>query len=84
ARVLAHDAARLCAVPAGHPMGYIDAFANFVRDTYAAIQGAAPEGLPRFADGARANQLIDAVLESARTRQWVDLDDVTQVAPIGP
>lgn len=81
--VLAHDAARLCTVPAGHPMGYIDAFANFVADTYAAIQGNTPDGLPSFADGARANQVIDAVLESARTRQWADLDDVTQVAPIG-
>lgn len=75
ATVLGDDAARLSAVPAGHPMGYVDAFAGFVRDTYAAIQGSAPEGLPRFADGARANQVIDAVLESARTRQWVDVGE---------
>jgi predicted dehydrogenase len=68
---LSADAARLSVVPAGHPMGYLDAFAAFVADTYAAIAGKAPEGLPVFADGARACQLTDAVLESARTGEWV-------------
>ena len=85
ATVLGDDAARLSAVPAGHPMGYVDAFAGFVRDTYAAIQGSAPEGLPRFVDGARANHVIDAVLESARTRQWVDVGEVAgEMVPASP
>lgn len=68
---LTPDGARLSIVPAGHPMGYTDAFTAFVGDTYARIDGRSVEGLPSFADGMRANQLIDAVIESAATGQWV-------------
>lgn len=71
---LSADAARLSTVPAGHPMGYLDAFAAFVRDVYAAIGGAEPEGLPDFADGARANQIIDAVLASSASGEWIDVE----------
>jgi predicted dehydrogenase len=73
ATVLSSDAARLCTVPPGHPMGYQDAFNAFVRDSYAAIRGTAPDGLPLFADGARANELTDAVLASAATSAWVEI-----------
>lgn len=72
---LSADAARLSVVPAGHPMGYLDAFAAFVADAYAAIRGDAPEGLPTFEDGARACRLTDAVLESARTGRWITTND---------
>ncbi|GAA4265748.1 Gfo/Idh/MocA family oxidoreductase [Frondihabitans peucedani] len=67
------DQARLNLVPAGHPMGYRDAFAAFLQDTYSAVRGGSPEGLPTFADGLRAARLIDAVLESAATSAWVDV-----------
>jgi len=70
---LAPDAARLSTVPAGHPMGYVDAFAGFVRDAHDAVRGGTPEGLPTFADGLRAVQVTEAVLASAATRRWVDL-----------
>ena len=66
------EAARLSIVPGGHPMGYLDAFAAFVRDTYAAIGGAAPVGLPTFADGLRAARLTDAVVRSAASGEWID------------
>ncbi|MCU1475215.1 Gfo/Idh/MocA family oxidoreductase [Amnibacterium sp.] len=66
------DALRLSIVPPGHPMGYLDAFAAFVRDSYAAIGGARPDGLPTFDDGLRAARLTDAVLRSAETGEWVD------------
>ena len=59
------DSARLQRVPAGHPMGYQDAFNGFVADVHAAIAGAEPEGLPTFADGLRAAHITDAVLRSA-------------------
>ncbi|MTD14821.1 gfo/Idh/MocA family oxidoreductase [Nakamurella sp. YIM 132087] len=72
---LSADAARLCAVPSGHPMGYQDAFNAFVADTYAAVRGAAPDGLPVFADGLRAAQVTAAVLESARTGTDVTLPE---------
>ena len=59
---LAPDAARLAIVPAGHPMGYQDAFNAFVADAYAAIGGSPPDGLPGFDDGLRAVRVTEAVL----------------------
>jgi predicted dehydrogenase len=73
APALAPDAARLALAPAGHPQGYLDCFDLFVADSYAAIGGAAPEGLPVFADGARSARIIDAVLASAAAGGWVEL-----------
>ncbi|MHA6669192.1 Gfo/Idh/MocA family protein [Homoserinimonas sp. A447] len=70
---LSADAARLSLVPAGHPLGYQDAFNAFVADTYAAIAGGTPEGLPTFDDGLRAVQVTEAVLESAATGTWAEL-----------
>lgn len=61
----APDAARLQRVPAGHGMGYQDAFNGFMADVYAAIGGRRPDGLPTFADGHRAALLTEAVLASA-------------------
>ncbi|MEQ3553210.1 Gfo/Idh/MocA family oxidoreductase [Pseudonocardia nematodicida] len=69
---LAPDAARLCTVPAGHPQGYQDAFGAFVADTYAAVRGDEPEGLPRFADGLRTVRLTEAVLQSAADGGWIE------------
>lgn len=67
------DAARLAVLPPGHPLGYQDAFTAFAADTYAAVRGAEPEGLPVFADGVRAARITHAVLASARTGSWIDL-----------
>ncbi|MGY1744256.1 Gfo/Idh/MocA family protein [Blastococcus sp. SYSU D00695] len=64
---------RLDRVPAGHPQGYQDCFDAFVADTYAAVGGAAPDGLPTFADGARAAEVTAAVLASAASGSWVDV-----------
>ena len=68
----APDAARLQPVPAGHAMGYQDAFDNFVADVYAAVRGEEPEGMPVFADGLRAARLTAAVLESAARGCWIE------------
>ncbi|WNG41637.1 Gfo/Idh/MocA family oxidoreductase [Archangium minus] len=70
---LAAPAARLSPLPAGHPQGYHDCFDLFVADTYAAIAGGEPDGLPRFEDGVRAARITDAVLASARTQSWVEV-----------
>lgn len=64
---------RLSITPAGHAQGYSHCFEAFVGDVYAAINGEKPFGLPTFADGYRAAQIIDAVLESKQTRAWTDL-----------
>jgi predicted dehydrogenase len=71
----AADAARYVTLPPGHPQGYQDAFDAFVLDTYTAVQGGLPDGLPTFADGLRAARLTAAVLRSAATGAWVDVDD---------
>lgn len=70
---LAVDTERLSRVPAGHPMGYQDAFNAFVADSYAMIRGDVPDGLPTFADGLRAVLITEAVLASAATGEWVEV-----------
>jgi predicted dehydrogenase len=67
---LAPDAARLVTTPAGHPQGYQDAFNAFVADSYAAICGEAPAGLPRFEDGLRAVRVTEAVMDAADSGAW--------------
>ncbi|MHC6591583.1 Gfo/Idh/MocA family protein [Arthrobacter sp. C152] len=64
---------RYAKLPPGHPQGYQDSFNAFVADTYAAIQGQTPEGLPTFRDGLRAALITDAVVTSAAQRSWVDV-----------
>ena len=60
-------------LPAGHPQGYQDCFNQMVRDTYGAITGSKPQGLPTFEDGLRAAKLTEAVLLSARLEEWVEV-----------
>ena len=68
------ESARLQRVPAGHAMGYQDAFNGFVADVYAAIAGDVPDGLPTFADGHRAAVLTEAVLDSAAHEgRWTEV-----------
>jgi predicted dehydrogenase len=67
------EAARYSVLPAGHPQGYQDCFDAFVADTYAALAGDVPEGLPTFADGLRAARLTAAVLESSEKSTWVEV-----------
>ena len=61
-------------MPAGHPQGYQDCFDAFVADTYAALAGDAPDGLPTFADGLRAARITAAVLQSAQKQAWVEVE----------
>lgn len=71
---LSPAAARLSTVPAGHPLGYPDCFAAFVRDVYSAVRGRpVPEQFPTFGDAARAAALTEAVLTAARTRAWTEV-----------
>ncbi len=64
---------RLSYLPAGHPQGYGDCFAAFVADTYAAVRGEQPEGLPTFADGVRSARIVDAVVRSSQTSTWTEV-----------
>jgi predicted dehydrogenase len=73
ATYLSPAAARHTVVPVGHPQGYLDCFDAFVADSYAAIGGTEPDGLPRFADGVRTARVTDAVLASSSAGAWVDV-----------
>ena len=70
---LSGPAARYAVLPAGHPQGYQDCFNAFVGDCYGRILGGNPNGLPTFADGLRSSVLTAAVLESTRSRSWVEI-----------
>lgn len=67
---VAPDQARLNVLPAGHAQGWGDAFAAFVADTYEAVRGGDPTGLPTVQDGLRAARIVDGVVRSARTGGW--------------
>ena len=61
---------RLSVLPAGHAQGYGHCFEAFVADTYHAIDGERPQGLPTFEDGLRSALIVDRVIASARSRAW--------------
>jgi predicted dehydrogenase len=68
--------------PAGHPEGYLEAFANIYRNfakvVQARIDGKEPDpeflDFPTVQDGVRGMQFIDAVIESGeKNAQWIKL-----------
>jgi predicted dehydrogenase len=61
-------------LPGGHTEGYDDTTKQMLRRFYAAIgtPGLAPE-YPQFADGLRQLIILDAELESHKTRIWVEV-----------
>lgn len=68
-------------LPAGHPQGYQDAFNAFTADAYASFHGMTVDDLPTFSDGLRAAIITDAVLNSARSGRWVDVEGTRSVSP---
>ncbi|GAB2815027.1 Gfo/Idh/MocA family oxidoreductase [Alpinimonas psychrophila] len=76
----AASAQELAYLPAGHPQGYQDAFNAFMADAYASFQGDVAPDLPTFEDGLRAAVITEAVLQSAQSRQWVDVARVAAPA----
>ncbi|MEL6132118.1 MAG: Gfo/Idh/MocA family oxidoreductase [Bacteroidota bacterium] len=70
-------------IPAGHPEGYIEAFANiyrnFARTLRAKLNGETPDPLwldfPTVADGVRGMAFIEAVIAAGQSEQkWYKLD----------
>jgi len=61
-------------LPGGHTEGYDDTFKQTFRRFYAAIAapGTTPE-YPQFVDGLRQLAILQAELDSHRTRGWIDL-----------
>jgi predicted dehydrogenase len=69
--------------PAGHPEGYLEAFANIYRNfakvVQARIEGKAPDEIymdfPTVEDGVRGMKFIDAVIESGKQNAaWTKID----------
>ena len=73
--VLLHEKARSYAdLPGGHSEGYDDTFKQVFRRFYQTVlDREAPVEYPTFEDGLRQLEILDAVLESSRTRAWVYL-----------
>jgi len=63
-------------LPGGHSEGYDDTFKQVFRRFYASIasSSAVPE-YPQFIDGLRQLKILNAVLQSHRTRSWIDLPE---------
>jgi predicted dehydrogenase len=71
---------RVSRVPAGHPEGYLEGFANIYREAADAIiaarDGGKPAGdvmYPGIEDGIAGLAFIEAAVQSSRTSAWVDL-----------
>lgn len=62
-------------LPGGHSEGYDDTFKQVFRRFYGSILSPRPPEYPQFADGWRQLVILDAVLESHRTRRWVDVPE---------
>ena len=73
-------AGRVTRIPAGHPEGYLEGFANLYSDAaeliWAKIEGRAPDAqaslVPTVEDGVAGVRFIEAVVESSRKNgAWV-------------
>jgi predicted dehydrogenase len=71
---LSDSASALGFRPSGTWDDYFHAFAAFVRDSYAAMDGKRVDALPTIDDGVRAVLVGEAVRESARSIGWVSLN----------
>jgi predicted dehydrogenase len=73
-----HPSARPFAdLPGGHSEGYDDTFKQLFRRFYSSIADLeTPPEYPTFADGLRQLNILNAVLESNRTRAWVEVPAV--------
>lgn len=69
------DAASRTRTPAGHPEGYLEAFANLYRDFAALVRGEAAPLLPGIADGVRGMTFIATAVAASRDNAgWVKLE----------
>ena len=75
----------------GHPEGFIEAFANLYRDFALALDARrrgesfdrAVLDFPTEHDGVRGMRFLAAVVESARSRRWVDVaSDAAASSPV--
>lgn len=78
-KYLGQPAMGVTRTPAGHPEGYLEAFANIYRDFADAVRGNVPEhpSYASLADGVRGMKFIQAAHDSsAQGAAWVEIDGV--------
>jgi predicted dehydrogenase len=74
-------AAALTRVPAGHPEGYIEAFANLYRGFAGVLRGEPEAWCPGIDDGVRGMAFVAAVVANASgAERWTAIDDVVATA----
>lgn len=67
-------------LPGGHAEGYGDTFKQNFRRFYASLESADSDvEYPRFRDGLRQMTILQAVLDSNRSRGWVDVPALEEV-----
>ncbi|HVS15368.1 MAG TPA: Gfo/Idh/MocA family oxidoreductase [Thermoanaerobaculia bacterium] len=80
---LGEEAARSSRLPAGHPEGFVEAFANLYRSFALAVdarlRGAEPppgaDDVPTVRDGLRGMRFVDAVVRSSRSEsKWTPVE----------
>ncbi|MCD2324361.1 Gfo/Idh/MocA family oxidoreductase [Sphingomonas sp. IC-56] len=65
----------LLRIPAGHPEGYVEAFANLYRAFAAAIRGDGEGWFPGVPDGLRTMKFVEAVVTNAAADQkWTKIE----------
>lgn len=73
---LSREALRATRLPAGHPEGYIEAFANLYRSFASALLGEGELDCPTVHDGARGMAFIEAAVESSRANgKWTPIQE---------
>lgn len=63
-------------LPTGHPIGYYDAVCNLLKDYYSAVATGKEPGpfeRPTFQTGYDEMRIVEAALDSAEKRTWVDV-----------
>lgn len=79
---LSSIAAQNCRTPAGHPEGYLEAFANLYRNFANCVQSAIKNEKPKtewldfpgMEEGVRGMLFIEKIIESSRSdKKWIDL-----------
>jgi hypothetical protein len=76
---LSHDALAAARTPAGHPEGYLEAFAVLYREYADALvawkagnKNPLPATLPGIQAGVRGMRFVDVVIASSKKQGWVD------------
>ena len=72
---LSEQATRATRIPAGHPEGYLESFAQLYADAADLLTGQGDASLlPGIDDGVDGGAFIEAALASSRGGVWVGLD----------